>query len=953
MGIPKNITREHVLQALKDIKPETIPSDREATRFELIFNKHFFPPKYVLSIANRYANGEELLASEFSGGGEANTYLQNLGFAVVPRSNFERAVKRLKELLRQSATDGELQDIIQARNEVIAKYQPVFSPSNIQNLSKEKFAEFLLFENNKHWTNLYRQTPSVTANMEALRQALAVLADESQPISERLDRINPKQNKPVKRLGKAILTAILLIEFPETYGIWNGTSESGLRKAGLWPELPRGASFGEQYRAINEVLVALADELGVDLWTLDALWWRYDDLFQGVRYWKVAPGWNAVYWDTVWVPKGIASVDFKEFAEYYFEKLQNSSDLESFRSEMQKIADENSSNPAYDYLRKSGAFKIQSEMFWNFTHEMKEGDYIVANKGMKKILGIGIVKSPIKIDENLEQPFYRNVDWIITGDVVDKPGSIKGNWRNTIIELSKDDFETIRQTMSSDIVKPINPLFERMESLLKRKNQTILYGPPGTGKTWTVKEFVQQHNGTTVKRMDLLEDVRFFWLTINPERWDPENLWREETELWPGKYKSAFEEIQQDDVVFVYAGKKHHRIYAIAQCVRKEPGTDSYPKVYIKGIKGVEGPDLKTIKSDALLSDAAPVKINLRGTLFSMDYNEALQLLSLAQVEPDELHLTLTEEDRTVQPYEFVTFHQSFSYEEFIEGLRPVNTDEGQIQYVIQEGIFKRLCREAFNALMHESGIQKVWYEKGKMPALHPEEEREARKYIDAVPFYLTIDEINRGDISRIFGELITLLEADKRLFAKNQMVATLPYSKTSFGIPPNLYIIGTMNTADKSIALIDVALRRRFGFIELMPDYEVLKQNLMSEDTDLQEIYSLSIDLLSYINQKIAALYDRDHQIGHSYLMRMSEAADAEEATESLIFTLYHEILPLLQEYFYDTPAKLEKILGKEFVEIDGRSFKFKEPLFGDDFIQACSQLIEKTRTDSTGGLL
>lgn len=674
---------------------------------------------------------------------------------------------------------------------------------------------------------------------------------------------------------------------------------------------------------------------------------------KSARYWKVAPGWNAVYWDTVWVPQSIASVNYTELTEYYFERLQNAPDLESFRLELQKIANENPTNPAYDYLRKPGTFQIQSEMFWKFTHEVKEGDYIIANKGIKKILGIGIVRSSIKINRQLEQPFYRDLDWIVTGDMVEKPNSVKGNWQKTIIELPKDDFETIYQLLSNEVREVINPHFERMESLLKRKSQIILYGPPGTGKTWATKEFVKQHDATTVKRRDILEDIRFFWLTINPERWDPENLWREETELWPGKYRSAFEEIQQDDIIFVYTGKKYRRVYAIAQCVRKEVGADGYPKVFIRGIKRVEGPDWQVLKNDDLLADAAPIRVNLRGTLFSLEYNEALQLLSLAQVEPDELDLTLTEEDETVKPYEFVTFHQSFSYEEFIEGLRPVNTDEGQIQYVIQEGIFKRLCREAFNALMRESGIQKVWYEKGKMPTLHPEEEREARKYIDAVPFYLTIDEINRGDISRIFGELITLLEADKRLFAKNQMIATLPYSKTSFGIPPNLYIIGTMNTADKSIALIDVALRRRFGFIELMPDCEVLKQNLMSEDTDLQEIHSLSIDLLSYINQKIAALYDRDHQIGHSYLMRMSEAADAEEATESLIFTLYHEILPLLQEYFYDAPAKLEKILGKEFVEVDGRSFKFKEPLFGDDFIQACSHLIEKTKTESTGGRL
>ena len=166
------------------------------------------------------------------------------------------------------------------------------------------------------------------------------------------------------------------------------------------------------------------------------------------------------------------------------------------------------------------------------------------------------------------------------------------------------------------------------------------------------------------------------------------------------------------------------------------------------------------------------------------------------------------------------------------------------------------------------------------------------------------------GGYFQDLGELITLLEADKRYCGKHEIM--IPYPKRAYAVPPNLYIIGTMNTADKSIALIDVALRRRFGFIELMPDYEALKRNLMSEDTDLQEIYSLSVDLLSSINQKITTLYDRDHQIGHSYLMRMSEAADAEEATELLIFTWYHEIIPLLQEYFYDAPAKLRRFSAK-----------------------------------------
>ncbi len=415
-------------------------------------------------------------------------------------------------------------------------------------------------------------------------------------------------------------------------------------------------------------------------------------------------------------------------------------------------------------------------------------------------------------------------------------------------KAAKIDAVKAAKPPAAEAIKPATNKTED-KPLLPPALNTVYYGPPGTGKTFMLQKLMNSAAFTTVAVSETRDELlaaalkdKTWWHVIASALLD----------MGKGRPRDILEhdyvkaKLRGRDIQF-----KSHRIWGslqshcIDKCVEVHYAKRNAPQIFEKMVDG-----LWRVNSEAMQAEAPEL--------------DAL-LQSLRTLKPIEA---------IDNRFEYVTFHQSYGYEDFVEGIRPVmpEGEEEEIdpdqQFEIRDGVLKVIAARAEKDPGHQ--------------------------------YALFIDEINRGNISKIFGELITLVEEDKRRGADSARPVKLTYSQQDFQLPKNLYIIGTMNTADRSIAFLDIALRRRFKFVEMIP--------MLDEDDGTPIVKNVDARaILTNLNKRIEFLLDRDHLIGHSYFCKVAPG----DAWKHLRDIVRDEVYPLLCEYFYGDGEKVALVLG------------------------------------------
>lgn len=441
-------------------------------------------------------------------------------------------------------------------------------------------------------------------------------------------------------------------------------------------------------------------------------------------------------------------------------------------------------------------------------------------------------------------------------------------------ELLRERDNEQRQEKASSNISTSNTELTDVKPPSHSPTNVIYFGPPGTGKTFTLQQKMKEYTSHAVpadrdawldSRLESLSWMQVIALVLldlgkrAKVRQMTEHQWFQRKALLNGRSSNFSQTAWATLQSFTIPGST-----TVAYKGRREPAIFD-----------------KTADSEWFLVES---QLEQMDELFSL-YAELKQGPKSAEA---------------IQRFAVVTFHQSYGYEEFIEGIRARSDESGNISYPIEPGIFMRLCQRANADPAHRYAI--------------------------------FIDEINRGNISKIFGELISLIEVDKRAGMSNAMSLQLSYSGDHFSVPANVDIIGAMNTADRSLALMDTALRRRFDFVEMMPDLSLLS------GTKVKGIELES--LLEKLNSRIEALYDREHTLGHAFFMPVKNALDAgdeEAAFKQLKIAFQKKIIPLLQEYFFDDWNKIRLVLADNQKQDDSLQFVIEktddlDTLFGNN---------------------
>jgi 5-methylcytosine-specific restriction protein B len=614
---------------------------------------------------------------------------------------------------------------------------------------------------------------------------------------------------------------------------------------------------------------------------------------------KIAPGEGARYWPDC-LEGGYICVGWDDIGD-----LREFESKDAFLARFEECYRDH-------YKNHGPTIRKKANEVWTLG-ELEPGDLVVANQGTSKILAVGEVVEP-GYEWQPERIEYRHTVRVQWNTTYAKSIEPQKGW--AVVTVAKVPTALYRQIVGDPAPTPVrlpvprvfvDAKFEEIADALERKGQAILYGPPGTGKTYVARRFavwwllrdedpkqvmvaladptrlVQLESSLTATRATR----HVWWVVANPKEWSWDRLFQEKKVRYRyGRLERNYPQVQPDDLVIGYQATPDKRVVALARVTEglsvhagDQRGIELAPLAAVKN-----GLTYEELAADPVLRVSEPMRHRNQGTLFSLTPEEADHALSLLTERNPELGSLLdgpAAGSKAVGALTLLTFHPSYTYEDFIEGFRPVDTGNNTLTLRLEDGVFKRICQEA-----HANPTKR---------------------------YLLLIDEINRANIAKVFGELITLLEPDKR-----GVRVVLPQSRQNFTIPPNVYLLGTMNTADRSIKLLDVALRRRFAFVEMLPDVDLLRG---------AKVRDLALDdFLEELNRRIAHRQGREKQIGHSFLLdREQPVTDPDE----FVRRLRQEILPLLQEYCYDDYSALAEYLGPRLV--DAQAQTLNEDLLAD----------------------